>query len=76
MVKEASWEKIRRWNNFSLPELKEILAHCTALEQLGIAQDEEMMVSIKQDIELIENNKIAQRERAIKHPKIELLITS
>ena len=40
------------WNNFTVPELKEILEHCAALEALGIAQDEEMMCSIKRDITL------------------------
>ena len=38
------------WNNFTVPELKEILEHCTALERLGIAQDEEMMCSMERDI--------------------------
>jgi hypothetical protein len=42
------------WNNFTVPELKEILEHCKALERLGIAQDEEMMVSIERDITLRE----------------------
>jgi hypothetical protein len=45
-------EPIPHWNNFTVPELKEILEHCTALERLGIAQDEEMMVSIERDIAL------------------------
>ena len=36
-------EPIPHWNNFTVPELKEILEHCRALERLGIAQDEEMM---------------------------------
>ena len=40
------------WNNFTVPELKEILEHCTALERLGIAQDEQMMCSIERDIAL------------------------
>jgi hypothetical protein len=40
------------WNNFSIPELKDILEHCEALERLGIAQDEEMMCSIERDISL------------------------
>ena len=42
------------WNNFSVPELREILQHCRALEQLGIAQDEEMMSSIETDLVLRE----------------------
>jgi hypothetical protein len=42
------------WNNFTVPELKEILEHCVALERLGIAQDEEMMCSIERDITLRE----------------------
>ena len=45
---------IPHWNNFTIPELKEILEHCTELERLGIAQDEEMMISIKRDITLRE----------------------
>lgn len=47
-------EELPHWNNFTLPELKEILEHCTSLERLGIAQDEKMMVSIEQDIALLE----------------------
>ncbi len=42
------------WNNFTVPELKDILEHYCALERLGIAQDEEMMVSIERDITLRE----------------------
>ena len=51
---------IPHWNNFTVPELKDILKHCIALERLGIAQDEEMMVSIKRDIALREK-KISER---------------
>jgi hypothetical protein len=47
-------EPIPHWNNFTVPELKEILEHCVALERLGIAQDDEMMVSIERDIALRE----------------------
>ena len=47
-------EPIPHWNNFTVPELKDILEHCVALERLGIAQDEEMMVSIERDIALRE----------------------
>jgi hypothetical protein len=47
-------EPIPHWNNFTVPELKDILEHCMALERLGIAQDEEMMVSIERDIDLRE----------------------
>ena len=47
-------EPIPHWNNFTVPELKEILEHCEALERLGIAQDEEMMLSIERDIVLRE----------------------
>ena len=43
-------EPIPHWNNFTIPELKEILEHCGALEKLGIAQDEEIMRSIERDI--------------------------
>jgi hypothetical protein len=45
-------QPIPHWNNFTVPELKEILQHCRALERLGIAQDEEMMASIERDITL------------------------
>jgi len=47
-------EPLPHWNNFTVPELKDILEHCVALERLGIAQDEEMMVSIERDITLRE----------------------
>ena len=47
-------QPISHWNNFAVPELKEILEHCKALERLGIAQDEEMMISIERDISLRE----------------------
>ncbi len=47
-------EPIPHWNNFTVPELKEILKHCRALERLGIAQDEEMMRSIERDITIRE----------------------
>jgi hypothetical protein len=69
-------EPIPHWNNFSVLELKDILEHCVALERLGIAQDEEMMVSIERDIALREKRsghyesptrtrkQIAQRHRA------------
>jgi hypothetical protein len=43
-------QPISHWNNFTIPELKEILIHCRALEKLGIAQDEEMMISIERDV--------------------------
>jgi hypothetical protein len=46
------------WNNFTVPELKAILEHCTALERLGIAQDEAMMRSIERDITLREKETI------------------
>ena len=47
-------QPIAHWNNFAIPELKEILFHCRALEKLGIAQDEEMMISIERDVKLRE----------------------
>ena len=47
-------EPMSHWNNFTVPELKEILGHCNALERLGIAQDEEMTASIERDISLRE----------------------
>ncbi len=57
------------WNNFTVPELKEILEHCTALERLGIAQDEEMMRSIERDITLRENEPLSVRS-ALKNTKM------
>ena len=59
------------WNNFTVPELKDILEHCLALERLGIAQDEEMMVSIERDVALREE-KISGRHTRYesKSPKI------
>jgi hypothetical protein len=60
-------EQIPHWNNFSVPELKEILEHCMALERLGIAQDNEMMASIQRDIALRE--KIAKIKNQIKPNK-------
>lgn len=47
-------QPLSHWNNFTVPELKEILVHCKALENLGIAQDKEMMVSIERDITIRE----------------------
>jgi len=47
-------EPIPHWNNFTVPELKEILQHYSSLERLGIAQDEEMMISIERDIKMRE----------------------
>ena len=44
------------WNNFTVPELKQILKHCKALEKLGIAQDEAMMCSIERDITIREKD--------------------
>jgi hypothetical protein len=52
-------EPIPHWNNFTVPELKEILEHCRALERLGIAQDEKMMISIERDITIREKKIIA-----------------
>ena len=50
---------IPHWNNFSVPELKEILEHCRALERLGIAQDEEMIRSVERDITIREKKTIS-----------------
>jgi hypothetical protein len=65
-------EPIPHWNNFSVSELKEILEHCRALERLGIAQDEDMMVSIERDITIREKKISAQHVPfGPKHTKIE-----
>ena len=64
-------EPISHWNNFTVPELKNILKHCEALEKLGIAQDEEMVISIKRDIILREKRvDIHYVDSASKLPKI------
>ncbi len=55
-------QPIPHWNNFTVPELKEILEHCKALDRLGIAQDEEMIASIKRDITMREKTKLAPFE--------------
>jgi Asp-tRNA(Asn)/Glu-tRNA(Gln) amidotransferase C subunit len=47
-------EPISHWGNFTVDALKEILEHVSALEHLGIAQDEEMVASIERDISLRE----------------------
>ena len=47
-------QPIPHWNNFSVLELKQIVIHLRALEKLGIAQDEEMMISIERDITMRE----------------------
>ncbi|MGD0450405.1 MAG: hypothetical protein ABSA79_05025 [Candidatus Bathyarchaeia archaeon] len=47
-------QPLPHWNNFTVPELKQIMVHCRALERLGIAQDEEMMISIERDITMRE----------------------
>ena len=64
-------QPIPHWNNFAVPELKEILEHCRALERLGIAQDEEMIASIERDITMREristqsfNSKITKTKQA------------
>jgi hypothetical protein len=51
-MEQKHWKPIPHWNNFSLTELTEILRHCQALEELGIAQNVEMINSIRRDIEL------------------------
>ena len=54
-------EPMPHWNNFTVPELKEILEHCRALERFGIAQDEGVMLSIERDITLREKKLSALR---------------
>ncbi len=61
MPQRKCWKTISHWNNFTVPELKEILEHCEALERLGIAQDEKMMASIERDIALREKKLSALR---------------
>jgi hypothetical protein len=47
-------KEIIYWNNFTVSELKDILRHITALEELGIAQNEETVASIKNDLAIRE----------------------
>jgi hypothetical protein len=61
-------EPLPHWNNFSVPELKDILEHCVALEKLGIAQDDEMMVSIERDIVLREKEASERNVHRILEP--------
>jgi len=53
-------QSLPHWNNFTVPELKQIMVHCRALEKLGIAQDNELMNSIERDITI--------REKIRTHP--------
>ncbi len=59
-------EPIPHWNNFSVPELKEILKHCEALERLGIAQDGKMIISIERDITLREKQYVHSNSKLTK----------
>ena len=63
-------QPLPHWNNFTVPELKQILVHCRALERLGIAQDEDLMISIERDITLREK-KISWQPFEQKLTKIE-----
>ena len=65
MSERKLWGPVSYWNNFTLPELEEILEHCVALERLGIAQDEKMMASIERDITLREK-KVKRRQEGLK----------
>ena len=76
-LNEASRMKVQptlHWNNFTVPELKDILKHCVALERLGIAQDEEMICSIERDIAIREKN-IRPTSFELKSTKISQQIT-
>jgi len=54
MSETKQWTQLLHWTNFTLIELKEILAHYAAIEQLGIEPDTELLASIKRDIALRE----------------------
>jgi hypothetical protein len=54
-------EPIPHWTHFTVPELKQILKHCSALENLGIAQDNEMTRDIERDITMREKKAINAR---------------
>jgi hypothetical protein len=62
MTQRKCWDPVPHWNNFTVPELREILEHCIALERLGIAQDEKMMASIERDIALRDKKVKKRRE--------------
>jgi hypothetical protein len=62
MAQRKCWDSVPHWNNFTVPELGEILEHCVALERLGIAQDEKMMASIERDIALRDKKVKKRRE--------------
>jgi len=68
MSKRKFWEPLSHWNNFTLPELKEIFEHCAALERLGIAQDEKMMASIERDIALRQKKAERRQEGLTSEP--------
>ena len=68
MSERKFWGPISHWNNFTVPELKEILEHCVALKRLGIAQDEKMMASIMRDITLRDKKVKRRREGLKKEP--------
>jgi hypothetical protein len=62
MSERKFWGPLSHWNNFTLPELKEIFEHCVALERLGIAQDEKLMASIERDVTLREKKAKRRQE--------------
>jgi hypothetical protein len=64
-------QPIPHWNNFTVPDLKDILKHCSALEKLGIAQDQEMMLSIQRDIDMREKKSGRHVRSGSKPKKIE-----
>ena len=68
-------EPILHWNNFTVPELKEILDHCQALEELGLAQDQKMMASIQRDIALREEKTPKQKAQLREQRKIKATAT-
>lgn len=61
-------EPLSHWNNFTILELKEILEHCVALEKLGIAQNNEMMVSIERDLAMRDKEESGRYVHQISKP--------
>ena len=62
------WMPLSHWTNFTLKELKAILAHYDAIEQLGIEPDTELITSIKRDIALREKKVTTKQTHNISAP--------
>jgi len=65
MSESKHWTPLPHWTNFTLQELKAILAHYDAIEQLGIEPDAELITSIKRDIDLREKKETTKQTQNI-----------